>query len=171
MTTSRITESTIEEAALAWLESLGYTVKYGPEIAPGEIAAERTDYGQVVIEDRLRQALVRLNPQLSVKAIEDAFRKLIRPEGPTLEARNRALHRLLVDGVTVEYRTSDGTIRGAQARVIDFTNPGNNDWLAVNQFTVIENKHNRRPDVVIFVNGLPLGVIELKNTADEKATV
>src|SRR3990172_11683700 len=115
MTTSRITESTIEEAALAWLESVGYTVKYGPEIVPGEIAAERTDYGQVVIEDRLRQALVRLNPQLSVEAIEDAFRKLTRPEGPTLEARNRALHRLLVDRVTVEYRHPDGRIPRAHA--------------------------------------------------------
>ena len=91
MTTYRITESTIEEAALAWLESLGYGIKHGPEVAPGEIAAERTDYGQVVIEDRLRQVLVQLNPQLPAKAIEDAFRKLTRPEGPTLETRNRAL--------------------------------------------------------------------------------
>jgi len=91
MSINRITESTIEEAALAWLESLGYAVKYGPEIAPGEISAERQDYGQVVLEDRLRQVLVQLNPQLPAKAIEDAFRKLTRPEGPTLETRNRAL--------------------------------------------------------------------------------
>src|SRR3990170_2188203 len=130
MSINRITESTIEEAALAWLESLGYAVKYGPEIAQGEIAAERTDYGQVVLEERLRQALVQLNPQLPAEAIEDAFRKLIRLEGPTLEARNRALHRLLVDGVTVEYRHPDGRIAGAQARVIDFDSPDNNDWQA-----------------------------------------
>src|SRR3989337_1408363 len=150
MTTSRITESTIEEAALAWLESLGYTVKYGPEIAPGEIAAERTDYGQVVIEDRLRQALVQLNPQLPAESVEDAFRKLTHPEGPTLETRNRALHRLLVDGVTVEYRHPDSRIAGAQACVIDFDNPDNNDWLVINPFTVSENRHTRRPDLVNF---------------------
>src|SRR3989304_9464243 len=114
------TESVVEQAALAWLESLGWIIKHGPEIAPGEFSAERNDYSQVVLEDRLRQALVRLNPQLPTEAIEDAFRKLTRPEGPTLETRNRALHRLLVDGVTVEYRHPDGRIAGAQARVIDF---------------------------------------------------
>ena len=88
-----------------------------------------------------------------------------------MEARNRAFHRMLVDGVTVEYRTADGDIRGAQARVVDFDNPSNNDWLAVNQFTVTQNKYNRRPDVVLFVNGLPLCIIELKNPADEDATI
>ena len=113
---------------------------------------------------------MRLNPTLPAEAIDDAFRKITRLEGATLDARNRTFHRLLVDGVTVEYR-ADGTIRGAQARLIDFDNPDNNDWLAVNQFTVVENKHNRRPDVVIFVNGLPLAVVELKNAADEDATI
>src|SRR3989337_2341995 len=135
MTTERITESTIEEAALAWLESLGYGIKHGPEVAPGEIAAERTDYGQVVIEDRLRQALVQLNPQLPAEAIEDAFRKLTRPEGPTLEARNRTLHRLLVNGVTVEYRHPDGRIAGAQARVIDFDDLDTSDGRVTNQLS------------------------------------
>ena len=105
------------------------------------------------------------------KALDDALRRLTRPEGPTLETRNRAFHRMLVEGVTVEYRDDDGMIRGAQARSIDFDDPTNNDWLAVNQFTVVENKHERRPDVVLFVNGLPLGVIELKNPADEEATI
>ena len=165
-----LTESLVEDAALAWLESLGYTVKHGPEIGPEEIFAERTDYGQVVLAGRLRQALVKLNPALPAEAIEDAFHKIIRLEGATLDARNRAFHRVLVDGVTVEYRT-DGSIRGAQARLLDFDHPDNNEWLAVNQFTVVENKHNRRPDVVIFVNGLPLGVIELKNAADENSTI
>ena len=112
-----------------------------------------------------------INPSLPPEALDDAFRRLSHPDGPTLEARNRAFHRMLVDGVTVEYRTNDGAVRGAQARVIDFDTPANNDWLAVNQFTVVENKHERRPDVVLFVNGLPLGVIELKNPADEDATV
>jgi type I restriction enzyme R subunit len=164
-------ESDVESAALAWLESLGWTLKNGPEIAPGEPAAERTDFGQVVLEQRLHDALARLNPDLPAAALEDAFRKLTRPEGPTLEVRNRAVHRMLVDGVTVEYRTSDGGIRGAQARVLDFDDVDNNDWLAVNQFSVSENKNTRRPDVVLFVNGLPLAVIELKNPADENATI
>jgi len=93
----------------------------------------------VVLAQRLRDVLVRLNPQLPAEALDDAFRKLTRPEGPTLEARNRAVHRLLVDGVTVEYRTADGSIRGAQARVLDFDDADNNDWLAVSQFTVSEH--------------------------------
>ena len=139
-------------------------------------------YGEVVLEQRLRDALALLNPGLPDTSLDDAFRKLTRPEGSTLESRNRAFHRMLVDGVTVEYRTDDGAIRGAQARVIDFDDPAGNDWLAVNQFTVTENspaatdaaqagRNTRRPDVVLFVNGLPLGVIELKNPADEDATV
>ncbi len=168
---TRFTESVVEQAALAWLESLGYTVKHGPDIAPGELDAERTDYGDVVLEDRLRQAMARLNPDLPHEATEDAYRRLTRPEGPSLEARNRAFHRMLVDGVTVEYRRPDGSIAGAQTRVLDFEDPDNNDWLAVTQFTVVENKHSRRPDVVLFVNGLPLAIIELKNPADENATI
>jgi type I restriction enzyme R subunit len=164
-------ESVVEDAALAWLKSLGYVVKHGLEIAPGELVAERTDYSQVVLERRLRDALARLNPELPPEALDDAFRKTLRAEGATLETRNRATHRMLVDGVTVEYRRRDGSIAGAQARLIDFDAPENNDWLAVNQFTVSENKHTRRPDVALFVNGLPLGVIELKNPADENATI
>ena len=168
---SKFAESVVEQAALAWLESIGWSVQHGAEIAPGEPAAERDDYGQVVLAQRLRDALARLNPALPAEALEDAFRKLTRPEGAELVARNRAVHRLLVDGVTVEYRTADGEIRGAQARVIDFDDPADNDWLAVNQFSVTENKHSRRPDVVLFVNGLPLAVLELKNAADENATI
>ncbi|MEK6287887.1 MAG: type I restriction endonuclease subunit R [Acidobacteriota bacterium] len=170
---SNLNESTVEEAALAWLEGLGYAVLHGPEIAAGMVGAERNDpnYRDVVLEGRLRQALVRLNPDLPPEAIEDAFRKLTRTDAPSLVERNRAVHRMLVDGVTVEYRRADGSIAGAQARVLDFDEPDNNDWLAVNQFTVAEGQHTRRPDVVLFVNGLPLAVIELKNPADENATV
>ena len=166
-----VTESVVEQAALAWLESAGWAVRNGAEIAPGEPAGERADYGQVVLEQRLRDALARLNPTLPVEALEDAFRKLTRPEGAEAVARNRSMHRLLVDGVTVEYSTADGDIRGAQARVVDFDHVEANDWLAVNQFSVVENKHSRRPDVVLFVNGLPLAVLELKNAADENATI
>ena len=166
-----ITESIVEEAALEWLAGLGWQTAHGPDIAPDTANAERNTYDEVILERCLRDALGELNPDLPETALEDAFRKLVRPEGPTLEARNRAFHRMLVDGVTVEYRTADGDIRGAQARVIDFDHPANNDWLAVNQFTVTENKYNRRPDVVLFVNGLPLCIIELKNPADEDATI
>jgi len=171
-------ESIVEEAALGWLEELGFSVLYGPDISPdGDTLTptlsqgERESYSQVVLESRLRNALARLNPKLPPEALEDAFRKLMRTGAPSLIERNRAVHRMLVDGVAVEYRVAGGEIRGAQARLLDFDEPANNDWLAVNQFTVAEGQHVRRPDIVLFVNGLPLGVIELKNPADENATV
>ncbi len=164
-------ESVVETAALDWLERLGWRILHGPDIAPDTAAAERTDYGQVVLEGRLRSALTRLNPGLPAEALEDAFRKLTRPEGADLPAHNRSVHRLLVDGVTVEYRPKEGRIRGAQAQVLDYEHPDANDLLAINQFTVAENKQTRRADIVLFVNGLPLAVIELKNPADENATI
>ena len=169
--TAAFTESGVEDAALEWLESLGWKVAHGPNIAPHAEGAERTDYREVVLEHRLRDALDRLNPSVPAEALDDAVRKATQPGGSTLETRNRAFHRMLVEGVTVEYRTDEGVVRGAQASVIDFDDPANNDWLAVNQFTVVENKHERRPDIVLFVNGLPFGVIELKNPADEEATI
>ena len=165
------TESVVEQAALAWLESIGWTVRNGATIAPGEPEAERSDYSPVVLAQRLRDALARLNPGLPVEALDDAFRVLTRAEGLELLTHNRAVHRLIVDGVTVEYRSTDGEIRGAQVRVLDFDRVDANDWLAVNQFTVVENKHTRRPDVVLMVNGLPLAVLELKNAAAENATI
>lgn len=164
-------ESVVEEAALAWLEAGGWRIARGPDIAPDMLMAERRGYDEVILAQRLRDALARLNPELPADALEDAFRKLLRPEGADLIARNRAMHRLLVDGVTVEYRSAEGDIRGAQAKVIDFDTTENNDWLAVNQFSVTENKHARRPDVVLFINGLPLAVFELKNAADEDANI
>jgi len=128
---TRFSESVVEEAALGWLESIGWRVASGTELAPDMPAAERRDFGEVVLVQRLRDALARLNPQLPADALLDALRKLTRPGGPELIGRNRVLHRLLVDGVTVEYRDADGAIRGAQARVIDFDDQANNDWLAV----------------------------------------
>ncbi len=165
------TESEVEEAALEWLDGLGWRVAHGPNVAPGRVAAERTDYSEVILEQRVREGLSRLNPGLPAEALDDAFRKLAQVEGSTLEGRNRAFHRMMVDGVTVEYRTAGGSLRGAQVAVLDYEYPINNDWLAVNQFTVVDGEHERRPDIVLFVNGLPLAVIELKNPADEKATV
>ncbi len=166
-----LTESEVESIALGWLESLGWQVANGQEIAPDGLFAERTDYREVVLDRRLRDALTRLNPDLPAEALDDAFRHITNPPGANLEARNRAFHRMLIEGVTVEYRRSDGSIAGAQARIVDFENPDNNDWLAVNQFTVTENRHTRRPDVVLFLNGLPITIIELKNPADEEATI
>ena len=166
-----ISESAIEGVALDWLASLDWAVFHGPDIAPDTPAAERADYGEVVLTTRLRSTLARLNPDLPDDALEDALRRLTRPAGATLEARNRDFHRMLVAGVTVEHVDAEGRVRGAQVCVLDFEEPAGNDWLAVNQFTVFENKHERRPDIVLFVNGLPLAVIELKNPADENATI
>ncbi|MDA8118634.1 MAG: type I restriction endonuclease, partial [Gammaproteobacteria bacterium] len=168
-----LNESTVEDATLGWLGALGYAVLHGPDIAAGLPAAERTNpnYRDVILEGRLRQALARLNPGLPAEALEDAYRKLTRTDAPSLLERNRAAHRMLVDGVTVEYRRADGSLAGTQAKVIDFDRPDQNDWLAVNQFSVAEGQHTRRPDVVVFLNGLPLAVIELKNPADENATI
>ena len=140
-----LSESTVEAVALDWLASLGWVVAHGPDIAPDTPAAERTDYGKVVLNGRLRSALALLNPDVPNDALEDALRQLTRLTGATLEARNRDFHRMVVSGVTVEYRTDDGAVRGTQARVIDFDDPTNNDCLAVNQFTVVEDKHERRP--------------------------
>ena len=164
-------ESVIEQAALAWLESLGYLILSGPEIAPEEPAAERDNYGQVVLEYRLRQALARLNPQVPTDALEEAFRKLTRPDSPSLVANNHVIHKYLVEGVPVEYQRADGSIGGDLVRVFDYDDPENNEFLAVNQYTVVEDQHKRRPDVVLFINGLPIAVIELKNAATENATI
>lgn len=164
-------ESIIEQAALAWLESMGYKILSGLEIAPGEPAAERDNYGQVVLEYRLRQALQRLNPEVPADALEEAFRKLTRPDSPSLVANNHTLHKYLVEGVPVEYQRKDGSIGGDLVRVFDYDEPEDNEFLAVNQFTVVENQIERRPDVVLFINGLPIAVMELKNAATENATV
>lgn len=168
---AHLTESDIEAAALAWLESLCYQILFGPDIAPGMPAAERENYGQVVLERRLRQALERLNPDVPPDALEEAFRKLTRLDSPSLVANNHIVHRYLVDGVPVEYQRADGTIGGDLVRVFDYDAPENNEFLAVNQFTVVEDRHERRPDVVLFVNGLPVAVMELKNAAAENASI
>ncbi len=164
-------ESDVEGAALEWLLDLGWQVAHGPHLAPDATGSERADYSAVVLEDRLRDAIDRLNSGLPAEAVGGAFRKLTGPEGATLEARNCAFHRMLVDGVAVEYRTDGGPLRGAQVSILDYDDPMNSDWLAVSQFAVVEGERERRPDIVLFVNGLPLGLIELKNPADEKATV
>ena len=163
----KLTENEIEQAALTWLEELGYTHIHGPDIADGGPTPERSSYQDVVLERHLRKALTRLNSTIPA----DALRKATRPGSQFLLANNRAVHQMLVDGAPVEYQRSDGTVAGDPARLLDFDDPGANDWLAVNQFAVVEGQQNRRPDEVVFVNGLPLAVIELKNVADGNATI
>ena len=169
MSAEAFTESTVEEAALAWLAELGWTVAHGPDIAPDSANPERTDYREVILTGRLRDALASLNPVASADALAEAFRQVNLPGSPDLIQTNRAFHKLLVDGISVDV-LRDGEARGEHVRLIDFANPANNDWLAVNQFTIV-GETERRPDVVLFVNGLPLAVIEFKNMADPRATI
>jgi type I restriction enzyme R subunit len=168
---SAFTESVVEEAALEWFEALGYTIAGGPSIAPGEPGQERRTYADIVLDGRLRDALARLNPTVSREGLEEAFRKLTRISSPQPVDANHELHYYLVNGVSVEYLRADGTIGYDPVRVVDFDVLENNDWLVVNQLTVSEGGHNRRPDVVVFLNGLPIAVIELKNAASENATI
>ena len=166
-----VNESVIEDATLEWFAELGYAIGHGPHIAPGEMAAERGSFADVVLAGRLRDAIWRLNPAIPEEARDEALRKVRRVGTPSLVQTNRAFHRLLRDGVPVEYARADGSIAGDHVRLVDFDKVSANDWFAVNQFTVIEGQNNRRPDVVVFVNGLPLGLVELKNPADENATI
>lgn len=164
-------EAMVEEATLYYFEQLGYTVLGGPDIAPGEPGAERSNYADVVLVDRLRSALIWLNPQVPPDEIQSAIQQVLRPETQNLYDNNQRFHRLLTEGVPVSYPGADGRTQHDQVWLIDWDNPDQNDWLVVNQFTVIENRKNHRPDVVVFVNGLPLAVIELKNAADENADI
>jgi type I restriction enzyme R subunit len=166
-----VTESIVEDAALEWFGELGYSIGHGPHLAPGEQAAERDSFGDVVLIGRLREAIWRLNPDIPGDTREEALRKVLRVATTSLMQTNRAFHLMLRDGVDVEYSRPDGSIKGDKARLVDFVDAGANDWLAVSQFTVIEGQCNRRPDIVVFINGLPLSLIELKNAADEDATI
>jgi len=168
-----ITESEIEQATLDWFKELGYAILYGPNIAPEELFAERKNYSEVILEGRVRSALTRINPNIPDEAIDDAYRKITKTthESPLLYENNHRFHKIFTDGVDVEYKDDTGRIIGDKVWLADFNNPDNNDWLVVNQFTVVEGQCNRRPDIVIFLNGLPVGVIELKNPADENATI
>ncbi len=167
-------EAQLEVAVLNWLtDSLGYEYAYGPEIAADGERPERVAeamYGDVVLVGRLREALERINPAIPAEGIDEAIRQVTRTESPSLIENNRTFHRMLTDGVPVSWMGADGQQHDT-VWLVDSAETGNNNFLAVNQFTVVENKRERRPDVVIFINGLPLAVIELKNPADEKATI
>ncbi|RPI13217.1 MAG: type I restriction endonuclease subunit R [Ignavibacteriae bacterium] len=166
-----ISESHIEEAALDILKELGYEIIFGPDLLPDGLFAERKSYDEVVLSDRFKNNLYRINKNLPKEALEEAAKKVLRISSPELITNNEEFHKLFVNGVDIEYRKPDGTITGDKAWLFDFEDIDNNEFLAVNQFTVIENGINRRPDIVIFVNGLPLAVIELKNIADANATI
>lgn len=166
-----LNESVVEDAAISWFAQIGYTVGHGPNLAPGEPGAERSSFADVILTGRRQDAIHRLNPLIPQEAQEDALRKVLRLEASTFVGSNRVFHKLLRDGVEVEYQRPDGSIAGDHVRLVDFSDPAANDWFVVNPFTVIEAQHNRRPDVVVFVNGLPLAIIELKNAADADATI
>ena len=166
----RFSESSVESALLSWFESLGYRVAGGEAAAPGG-GEGRGGYEEAVLLPALRSALVRLNPGRSGDDIDEALRRLFRTDSPSLVRNNAAFHAMLVDGVSIERRLPDGSVRGDILRVVDFDNPENNDWLAVNQFTVKEGQHVRRADVAVFLNGLPVALFELKNPADEGADI
>jgi type I restriction enzyme R subunit len=166
-----ISEDTVEQAAIEWLQELGYDYVAGADISPGGGASERDSFSDVVLQGRLEDAISRLNPSVPAEAREDALRRVLRVEGPSLISTNRRFHQMLVAGVDVEYRRPDGSIAGDLVRLVDFDDPANNDWLAVNQLTVVEGTKKRRADVVVFINGLPLAVVELKNAAGGGASI
>ncbi|MFQ5598733.1 MAG: type I restriction endonuclease subunit R [Nitrospiria bacterium] len=165
-----ITETQLEHLCLDWFRESGFESVFGPDIAHDGAAPERTDYRQVVLTGRLLTSLKRINPKIPQTALEEAVHEVAKPDHPSLIQNNRAFHRLLTDGVKVQFNKDDEKITD-HAQLIDFQNPDNNQFLVVNQFTVQGTKMNRRPDVVVFVNGLPMAVIELKNPADENADV
>lgn len=164
-------ENIVELAALDYFRQLGYHTGFGPMLAPGEAGEERASFEQIYLFGRLRDAARRINPGVERHLIDEAIKRLERADSQSPVDENARVHKLLVEGVPVEYRDKSGAVRTTSIWLIDFDEPTNNDWLAINQFTVIENGKNRRPDVLVFVNGLPLGLLELKNPASENATL
>jgi len=165
-----MTEDQLEQETLAWLQDVGYTHRYGPDIAFDGASPERADYRQVLLPFRLREAIARLNPGIPAAAREDALKQVQDLGIPALLSANRAFHKLLVGGVPVQYQ-KDGETRGDFVRLVDWAQPEKNEWWAVNQFTIKGAHKTRRPDIILFVNGLPLVLLELKNPADENANI
>jgi type I restriction enzyme R subunit len=171
MPSHNIYEDELEQAALEWFEELGYETAFASDISPGGDYPERSDYSDVILEERLRDALKRINSDLPQEALDDAMHQILVPLNPALIDNNRLFQKMVTDGVNATFRANDGRIVSKQVRVFDFNEVKNNDFLAVNQFTVIENRVEKRPDVVVFVNGIPLVVIELKNLANEDVEI
>ncbi|WP_461534436.1 HsdR family type I site-specific deoxyribonuclease [Sinomicrobium sp.] len=167
---NRITENHIEQLAIERLEALGYEYIYAPDIAPDGATPERDSYEQVLLLNRLQNAVKRINPDIPADAQAEAIKEIQRIASPELLANNETFHRLLTEGIPVSKQV-DGDDRGDRVWLVDFNDPYNNEFVVANQFTIIENGNNKRPDVLLFVNGIPLVVIELKNTADENTTI
>lgn len=165
-----LTEFKIEEFAIGLLQSEGYRYLYGPDIAPDGPNAQRASFEDVVLINSLRESVYKINHTLPKDVCDEAINQVLRIASPDLLANNETFHRMMTEGISVSVH-KDGAERGELVWLVDFENPYNNDFVAINQFTVIENGHNKRPDIVLFVNGLPLVVIELKNAADENATI
>jgi type I restriction enzyme R subunit len=163
-------EAQVEIVAVDWIRSLGYDYFYGPDFAPGELYAVRSDYTEVVLKQRLADSITNINPGIKPQVLEEAIRKVLLTDSPSLIVNNRNFHKQLIEGVPVEIQREDGSFGYEYVKLIDFENPTANDFLVINQFSV-QGKDVRRPDIVVFINGLPLAVIELKNPADEEATV
>ncbi|WP_323982222.1 type I restriction endonuclease subunit R [Novosphingobium aureum] len=166
-----ITEDIVELAAIETLEELGWSYLHGSVIAPDGSAPERRSFGDVILTGRLEAAIARINPDAPEAAREEALRRVLTGELPSLVEENRRIHKLLTEGVDVEYRADSGKTAATKIWLIDLERADANDWLAVNQFVVVQNRSNRRPDLVLFVNGLPLAVLELKNAAAQNATI
>ena len=165
-----MTEDQLEQEALGWLADVGYQHLYGPALAPDGSAPERANYRQVLLVQRLRHAIEALNPTVPQAARDDALKQVLDLGTPSLLAANRQFHLLLVNGVPVQYQQNSET-RGDFVRLVDWAAPARNEWLAVNQFSITGPRHTRRPDIILFVNGLPLVLVELKNPADQHADV
>lgn len=165
-----MTEDQLEQEALVWLKDVGYTHLYGPDIAHDGPQPERTGYQQVQLAFRLREAIHKLNRGIPTSAREDALKQVLDLGIPSLLSANRHFHKLLVSGVPVQYQ-KDGETRGDFVRLIDWTHADRNEWLAVNQFSIKGSHRTRRPDIILFVNGLPLVLIELKNPSDQNANI
>lgn len=164
-------ESHLEEATLEWFEELGYEIVFAPDIAPGGDYAEREDYGEVILPDRLREALARINPSLPEDSLDEAFRQIAIPQSPSLLINNKTFQKMITEGIDVPVKQKDGSYKTEKAYMFDFIKPLNNDFMAANQFTVMEHGADKRPDVVVFVNGLPIVVIELKSASDENVDI
>lgn len=164
-------ESHLEEATLEWFEELGYEIIFGPDIAPDGEYPEREDYGDVILAERLKESLTRINPKLPDDAIEDALRQIVIPQSPSLIMNNKAFQKMITDGIDVSVKQADGSYRTEKVYAFDFEKPLNNEYMAVNQFTIVEHGVDKRPDVVVFVNGIPLVVIELKSASDENVDI
>src|SRR5699024_10544233 len=171
MKMSQFLEADLEEAALDWLSELDYEIVYGPDVASDGVYPERNSYQDVVLNDRLEDALTVINPDISASSIQQAVRQLTRKNSPNLLVNNQQFQSYVTDGIDIETQLSDGRQTTEKVWLFDFDEMTNNDFVAINQFTVIEGKNDKRPDIVLFINGLPLVIMELKSSSDETAGI